>query len=81
MSQYDVLVIGGGTGGLVAATRCAGYGLKTALVEQDRLGGECLWTGCVPTKAMLSSAEVHRLRGQAGEFGLTPTWGRWTGDG
>lgn len=69
---YDVLVIGGGTGGLVAATRAAGHGLKTALVERERLGGECLWTGCVPTKAMLQSAELHHQITRAEEFGLTP---------
>lgn len=68
--EYDVLVIGGGTGGLVAATRCAGFGLNTALVEQHRLGGECLWTGCVPTKAMLYSAEVRYLMQHADQVGL-----------
>lgn len=72
VQEYDVLVIGGGTGGLVAATRCAHYGLKTALVERDRLGGECLWTGCVPTKAMLYSAEVRSLMQRADQYGLTP---------
>lgn len=70
--EYDVLVIGGGTGGLVAATRCADYGLKTALVERDRLGGECLWTGCVPTKAMLYSAEVRHIMERADRYGLVP---------
>ncbi|MHB1006444.1 MAG: dihydrolipoyl dehydrogenase family protein [Chloroflexota bacterium] len=69
-TDYDVLVIGGGTAGMVAALRCAGTGLHTALVERDRLGGECLWTGCVPAKAMLYSAEVRRLMSRADEFGL-----------
>ena len=69
-ADYDVLVVGGGTAGMVASLRCAGEGLRTALVERDRLGGECLWTGCVPAKAMLYSAEVRRLMSRADEFGL-----------
>ena len=70
-TEYDVVVIGGGSGGLSAAERCAARGLRTALVERDRLGGECLWTGCIPAKAMLYSAEVQHMMARAGDFGLT----------
>lgn len=71
-AEYDVVVVGGGTAGIVAATRCASFGLRVAMVERDRLGGECLWTGCVPAKAMLSSAEVQHLMRRAAEYGLRP---------
>lgn len=72
MSDYDLLVIGGGTAGLVAAAGGASLGAKVALVERDRLGGECLHYGCVPTKALVKSAKVASLARRAGEFGLRP---------
>lgn len=60
---YDLVVIGGGSGGLVSALIAAGLGARVALVEQDRLGGDCLWTGCVPSKSLLAAAELaHRMR-------------------
>ncbi len=60
---YDVLVIGGGAAGLTGAGICASFGAKTALVERHRLGGDCTWTGCVPSKALLHIAkEVARTR-------------------
>ena len=64
---YDLIVIGGGPGGYVAAIRAAQLGLKTAVVEREHLGGICLNWGCIPTKALLRSAEVYRLakRGRA----------------
>lgn len=68
---YDLVVIGGGPGGYVAAIRSAQLGLKTALVERDHLGGICLNWGCIPTKALLRSAEVLELMQRADEFGLT----------
>ncbi len=71
MPRYDVAIIGGGPGGYVAAIRAAQLGLKVALVEKDRLGGLCLNWGCIPSKALLFSAEVVRLFGRAGEFGIT----------
>lgn len=71
-AEYDVVVIGGGTAGIVAGTRCASFGLRVAMIERDRVGGECLWTGCVPAKAMLSSAEVQHMMRRAAEYGLRP---------
>ncbi|MGI8548049.1 MAG: FAD-dependent oxidoreductase [Gemmatimonadaceae bacterium] len=50
-TRYDMVVIGGGTAGLVTSAGSAGIGARVALIEQHRLGGECLWTGCVPSKA------------------------------
>src|SRR6056297_2186409 len=57
-STYDVAILGGGPGGYVAAIRAAQYGLKTALIEKDEVGGTCLNRGCIPTKAMLHSCEI-----------------------
>ncbi|EUJ30805.1 dihydrolipoamide dehydrogenase [Listeria cornellensis FSL F6-0969] len=56
--EYDVVVLGGGTGGYVAAIRASQKGLTVAVVEKDRLGGTCLHRGCIPSKALLRSAEV-----------------------
>ena len=68
--QYDVVVIGSGPGGYVAAIRCAQLGLKTACVERAELGGICLNWGCIPTKALLKSAEVLEYAHRAKEFGI-----------
>jgi dihydrolipoamide dehydrogenase len=68
---YDVTVIGGGPGGYVAAIRAAQLGLKVALVEKADLGGVCLNWGCIPTKALLRSAEVVNLLDEGKEFGFT----------
>lgn len=70
-TTYDVLVIGAGPGGYVAAIRAAQLGLKTAVIEREHLGGICLNWGCIPTKAMLRSAEVFHLMERAKEFGLS----------
>lgn len=70
MTRYDVTVIGGGTAGLVTAAGAAALGLRTALVERERLGGDCLWTGCVPSKALLAAARVARDAGQGPDWGL-----------
>ncbi len=67
---YDMIVIGAGPGGYVAAIRGAQLGLKVAVVEREHLGGICLNWGCIPTKALLRSAEVFHLMERAGEFGL-----------
>jgi len=69
-SDYDVIVIGAGPGGYVAAIRAAQLGLRTAVVERTHLGGICLNWGCIPTKALLRSAEVLHLAKHAKSFGL-----------
>jgi dihydrolipoamide dehydrogenase len=70
--QYDVVVIGGGPAGYVAAIRAAQLGLKTAIVEKNALGGVCLNVGCIPSKALLKNAEVvHTLQHRAKEFGFS----------
>ncbi|WP_423142546.1 dihydrolipoyl dehydrogenase [Parablastomonas sp. CN1-191] len=68
--QYDVIVLGSGPGGYVAAIRCAQLGLKTAIVERELLGGICLNWGCIPTKALLRSAEVLHNMKHAASYGL-----------
>ena len=67
---YDVIVLGSGPGGYVAAIRCAQLGLKTAIVERENLGGICLNWGCIPTKALLRSAEVFHQMNHAKAYGL-----------
>ncbi|HLQ62184.1 MAG TPA: dihydrolipoyl dehydrogenase [Candidatus Acidoferrales bacterium] len=70
--EFDVVVLGGGTGGYTAAIRASQLGLRTAIVEQEKLGGVCLHKGCIPTKALLeSSALYHRVARRGAEFGLT----------
>ena len=68
--SYDVIVVGAGPGGYVAAIRAAQLGLSVAIVEREHLGGICLNWGCIPTKALLRSAEVFHLMERAKEFGL-----------
>lgn len=67
---YDLIVIGSGPGGYVTAIRAAQLGMKTAIVERDRLGGICLNWGCIPTKALLRSAEIYRNAQHAKDYGL-----------
>jgi len=67
---FDVIVVGGGPGGYVCAIRAAQLGLKTAVVERERLGGICLNWGCIPTKALLRSSEIFHLMHRLGEFGF-----------
>lgn len=79
MDQYDVVVIGGGPGGYVAAIRCAQLGLKTACVDdwinkqgEPALGGTCLNVGCIPSKALLdSSHHFHHIKHEAGDHGIS----------
>ena len=68
---YDVVVVGGGPGGYVCAIRCAQLGLKTAVVERDRMGGICLNWGCIPTKALLRSSETWHMLHRLEEFGMS----------
>ena len=79
--EFDLVVVGGGPGGYVAAIRAAQLGMKTALVEREHLGGICLNWGCIPTKALLRAAEIYRahapsrrvrLRGQATSATTSP---------
>jgi dihydrolipoamide dehydrogenase len=67
---YDVVILGGGPGGYVAAIRAAQLGMKTCVVEREHLGGICLNWGCIPTKALLRTAEIMHLMHHAGDFGL-----------
>lgn len=67
---FDIIVIGGGPGGYVAAIRAAQLGMAVAVVESSHLGGICLNWGCIPTKALLRSSEVHRLISHAADFGI-----------
>ncbi len=70
MNNFDVIIIGGGPGGYVAAIRASQLGLKTAVVEQEALGGVCLNWGCIPTKSLLRNAEVIHLLSQGRTFGF-----------
>ena len=66
----DLLVIGGGTAGMVGAKTAASLGARVLLVERDRTGGDCLWTGCVPSKALLAAAHAAASARAAGRFGV-----------
>ncbi len=70
MSEVDIVIIGGGPGGYVAAIRAAHLGLKIILVEKDKLGGVCLNKGCIPTKTLVSTAEILHSIKRANEFGI-----------
>jgi dihydrolipoamide dehydrogenase len=70
-NSFDLVILGGGPGGYVAAIRAAQLGLKTALVEREHLGGICLNWGCIPTKALLRTSEVYHLMHHAGDLGLS----------
>lgn len=69
-TEYDLVILGGGTGGYVAAIRASQLGLKTAIVEKTELGGTCLHRGCIPSKALLRSAEVFKQTTNAADFGV-----------
>ena len=69
-TNFDVLIIGSGPGGYVTAIRAAQLGFKTAIVERDYLGGICLNWGCIPTKALLRSAEIFHYMAHAKDYGL-----------
>ncbi|MFS1517991.1 dihydrolipoyl dehydrogenase [Bacillus sp. SCS-151] len=71
--EYDLVILGGGTGGYVTAIRASQLGLKTAVVEKGKLGGTCLHSGCIPSKALLRSAEVYSTTKKSEEFGVLTT--------
>ena len=70
MTEYDLIVIGSGPGGYVAAIRAAQLGMKTAVVEKSDIGGVCLNWGCIPSKSLIRNAEIINLLGRADEFGI-----------
>src|SRR6201993_4135060 len=70
-SSFDLIVVGGGPGGYVAAIRAAQLGMKTAVVEREHLGGICLNWGCIPTKALLRSSEIYHLLHRLDDFGFS----------
>jgi dihydrolipoamide dehydrogenase len=71
MEKFDVIVIGGGPGGYVAAIRCAQLGQKVCLIERENLGGICLNWGCIPTKSLLKSAELYQSMKKAEKYGIS----------
>ena len=71
--QYDLIVLGSGPGGYVAAIRASQLGLKVAIVERELLGGICLNWGCIPSKALLKSVEVLEYARHAKDYGITIT--------
>ena len=68
--HYDVIIIGGGAGGLFAASVANALGAKTCLIDKTRLGGDCTWFGCMPSKAILKSASAANMINRLPEFGL-----------
>ncbi|MPZ83205.1 MAG: FAD-dependent oxidoreductase [Actinophytocola sp.] len=69
---YDLAIVGGGTAGIIAATTAGRLGARVVLVERDRTGGDCLWTGCVPSKSLIAAAHAAHGMRTAGRFGITP---------
>src|SRR5690625_7857409 len=68
--EYDLVVLGGGTGGYVAAIRASQLGMNVAIVEKNLLGGTCLHEGCIPSKSFLKSAEIYQTLLKASNFGV-----------
>ena len=71
MEKYDIVIIGSGPGGYVSAIRASQLGFKTAIVEKESLGGICLNWGCIPTKALIKSAEVFDYLNNVDEYGIS----------
>ena len=69
---YDLAIIGGGAAGLIAAPFAVQLGARVAFIEKDRIGGDCTWTGCVPSKTLIKSARVAYQMRTANRFGLAP---------
>ena len=74
MSNFDLVVLGGGSGGYAAALRGAQLGLTVALIEKDKVGGTCLHRGCIPTKALLHSGEIADSARESAQFGVNATF-------
>ena len=74
MSNFDLVILGGGSGGYAAALRGAQLGLSVALIEADKLGGTCLHRGCIPTKALLHAGEIADGTRDASHFGINATF-------
>ena len=70
MEKFDIAIIGGGVAGLVIASGSAQLGARTALIEKSKLGGDCLWHGCVPSKALIKSAKVIHLLKRAKDYAV-----------
>ncbi|HNZ71904.1 MAG TPA: FAD-dependent oxidoreductase [Prolixibacteraceae bacterium] len=81
--DFDILIIGSGPGGYVAAIRASQLGLKVGVVEKENIGGVCLNWGCIPTKSLLKSAQAYEYAVHAESYGvslpgkLPPIWGKW----
>ena len=73
-NTFDIVILGGGSGGYACALRAAELGLSVALVEKGKLGGTCLHMGCIPTKALLHAAEVADSAREGGQFGVKTTF-------
>lgn len=73
MKRYDLVILGGGTAGLIASQTAAGLGARVALVEREAPGGDCLWTGCIPSKSLIASAALAHSMRTADRLGLEPT--------
>ena len=73
MSQFDLVILGGGSGGYAAALRGSQLGLTVALIEADKVGGTCLHRGCIPTKALLHAAEIADGAREGAHFGVKTT--------
>ena len=71
MEKYDIVIIGSGPGGYVSAIRASQLGFKTAIVEKESLGGICLNWGCIPTKALIKSAEVFDYLNNVDDYGIS----------
>ena len=78
MYDYDLIVVGGGPAGYVAAIRGSQLGLKTAVMEREHMGGTCLNVGCIPTKALYQTAKLMREIARGEEFGIRVPRARWT---
>jgi len=77
LSEYKVTIIGGGPGGYETAIRLNQYGIECLLIEEERVGGVCLNRGCIPTKALVKSAELYYEMSSASNYGLLPINQNW----